>query len=122
MPQFIPTKHLTGSLDTFTRAYIEAVEFTECHGDNPEMENAEFSKEFLDQAQKDCTKFQAENDLTDYPTENAGHDFWLTRCGHGCGFWEVDFGTESQCEKLTSASKHFGNVDIYVGDDGLIYC
>ena len=47
------------------------------------------------------------------------HDFWLTRCGHGCGFWDGDYGHIG--DRLTEAAKKFGNVDLYVGDDGLIY-
>ncbi len=50
----------------------------------------------------------------------AGHDFWLTRCGHGAGFWDGDW-PEPAASVLTEASKEFGNVDLYVGDDGQIY-
>lgn len=69
----------------------------------------------------DCAKFQSENDLTGYPLKNAGHDFWLTRNGHGSGFWENDFGTERQCQDLTDASHEFGGFNFYPGDDGKIY-
>lgn len=69
----------------------------------------------------DCDKFQKENDLTGYPIEHAGHDFWLTRNGHGVGFWENDYGTEKQCEALTKASEQFGECYLYLGDDGKIY-
>lgn len=50
----------------------------------------------------------------------AGHDFWLTRCGHGAGFWDGDW-PEPAASALDTASKEFGNVDLYVGDDGQIY-
>jgi hypothetical protein len=50
----------------------------------------------------------------------AGHDFWLTRCGHGAGFWDGDW-PEPQATILDEAAKRFGNVDLYVGDDGAIY-
>lgn len=50
----------------------------------------------------------------------AGHDFWLTRCGHGAGFWDGDW-PEPAASALTEASKEFGNIDLYVGDDGQIY-
>lgn len=53
------------------------------------------------------------------PTD-LGHDFWLTRCGHGAGFWDGDYDDEIG-EKLTELSKQFGNLDAYVGDDGKIY-
>lgn len=50
----------------------------------------------------------------------AGHDFWLTRCGHGAGFWDGDW-PEPQAARLTAAAEAFGNVDLYIGDDGRIY-
>lgn len=52
--------------------------------------------------------------------EHAGHDLWLTRNGHGCGFrdggWPRDMG-----EGLDKLAKQFGQIDLYIGDDGLIY-
>ena len=51
---------------------------------------------------------------------SAGHDFWLTRCGHGAGFWDGDW-KEPIATELTDASKAAGNCDLYIGDDGLIY-
>lgn len=82
---------------------------------------SDIAPECLQRMIDDCAKFQRENDLTDYPDTNAGHDFWLTRNGHGCGFWENDYGTESQCEALTKASKAFGEFNLYPGDDGKLY-
>jgi len=111
-------------LDLFTRGYLDAIIFTECHCDNPELEHkssSDFSEELKAKIQSDCEKFQAENDLADYPLLNAGHDFWLTRNGHGAGFWENDFGTEEQCKNLTQSAHNFGNCDIYLGDDRKIY-
>lgn len=51
--------------------------------------------------------------------EILGHDFWLTRCGHGAGFWDGDWG--SLGGRLTEISKVYGNIDLYPGDDGKIY-
>ena len=53
--------------------------------------------------------------------EMAGHDFWLTRNGHGAGFWDGDWDKDVG-NRLTEACKPVGSVDLYVGDDGLIYC
>lgn len=50
----------------------------------------------------------------------AGHDFWLTRCGHGAGFWDGDW-PEPAASVLDKASETTGNVDLYIGDDGEIY-
>ena len=49
----------------------------------------------------------------------AGHDFWLTRCGHGAGFWDGDWPVYG--DMFTHVSKTFGNIDPLVGDDGLIH-
>ena len=80
----------------------------------------------------DCEKFIAENEavLGDYAeiigshpeyteSEKAGHDFWLTRNGHGAGFWDRGIGETG--DTLTEASTGFGEVDLYAGDDGKLY-
>lgn len=57
----------------------------------------------------------------DCPTEEqAGRDFWYTRNGHGCGFWDGDW-PEPYATALTDASKAFKSVDVYLGDDGKVY-
>jgi hypothetical protein len=55
--------------------------------------------------------------------EQIGHDLWLTRNGHGAGFWDrfsrgvgAAFG-----EHLTEQAKALGSQDIYAGDDGKVY-
>lgn len=55
------------------------------------------------------------------PIIHAGHDFWLTRNGHGAGFWDGDWSKEAG-ERLTKASKEYGECNLYVGDDGKIHC
>lgn len=50
----------------------------------------------------------------------AGHDFWLTRNGHGAGFWDGDW-PEPWAEVLTNASKNVGGRDLYPGDDGQVW-
>ena len=52
--------------------------------------------------------------------EQAGHDFWLNRCGHGCGFWEDEWAEPGK--RLDKLAKSFGEVYLVVGDDGKIYC
>lgn len=48
------------------------------------------------------------------------HDFIMTRNHHGCGFWDGDW-SEPWATILTDLSHEFGQIDIYVGDDDLIY-
>ena len=51
--------------------------------------------------------------------EQIAHDFWLTRNGHGAGFWDRGIGEIG--DTLTTWAKSFGSCDLYLGDDGLIY-
>lgn len=95
------------------------------------------------QAMKDaCTKFMADNekDLAGYVERKAipindedsiyyngdytgyncaGHDFWLTRNGHGAGFWDRGMGELG--DRLSEASEAFGEAHLYAGDDGKLY-
>jgi len=77
------------------------------------------------QATEDCKKFREENaeELKGYPDAQAGHDLFLTRCGHGCGFWDrcQKFTTEDNELLLTRSAEAMGEVWFYVGDDGKIY-
>lgn len=58
--------------------------------------------------------------LCDYLDDSRlGHDFWLTRNRHGAGFWDGDWG--SLGDILTKISEKFGEIDLYVGDDGKLY-
>lgn len=43
--------------------------------------------------------------------EKAGHDFWLTRNGHGAGFWDRGLANG---EALSALAKSFGSADLYV--------
>lgn len=70
----------------------------------------------------DCRSFVESNagDLLDYcrerdrstedtPEEYAGHDFWLTRAGHGAGFWDRGLGELG--DRLSAAATAYGSPD-----------
>ncbi len=85
----------------------------------------QFYKDNVDLIQRDGSPMA--RDLPDDAVDSerkaamAGHDFWLTRCGHvGAGFWDGDW-PQDVSDRLTEASEKFGDVDLYVGDDGMIY-
>lgn len=67
---------------------------------------------FVEQARKDCEQFydQAFDLLEDIDFKQMGHDFWLTRNGHGTGFWDRGLGERG--DKLTEIAKTFGEVYI----------
>lgn len=53
--------------------------------------------------------------------KNLEHDYILTRNGHGCGFWEKDEWEPIYGAALTDICREMGEIEAYVGDDGLIY-
>ena len=55
------------------------------------------------------------------PWGYAAHDFILTRNGHGVGFWDDGRWTEPWGDKLTALAESFGELESYLGDDGLVY-
>lgn len=138
-------------MDAFTRGYIEAALWSSTAYGHPDeaaaaREGRCFDRSFnalgytwrdlapatLARMIADCARFQTKHaeDLTAYvkqravpSTENpwayAGLDFWLTRNGHGAGFWDRELGPLG--DRLTNAAHAYGEVDLYLGDDGVIY-
>jgi hypothetical protein len=51
---------------------------------------------------------------------DIGHDLWLTRRGHGAGFWDGDW-PEPFATHLTDTAKALGNCELYGGEDGRLY-
>ena len=80
----------------------------------------DIDKSAVNQAKKDLTKFfsMAKKYIQDEQDDDVAHDFWLTRNGHGAGFWDGDY---EYGDELTKLSKKFGEINPYVGDDGKIY-
>lgn len=124
-------------LDEFTQAYIEAMYFTDGQGiDEDGFDgNTMLSPEAFEQIKADCEFFQgrARHLLEDayetgqYDAARAGHDFWLTRNGHGSGFWdrkELDRLSTINAtlgDRLTKVAKEFRSLSLVKGDDGLLY-
>lgn len=59
-------------------------------------------------------------DLQSYRADLMGHDIWLTRNGHGAGFWDGDW-PEPDATTLDNLAKELGQADLYLGDDGFLY-
>jgi hypothetical protein len=83
----------------------------------------DFSEEAQAQAREDCAEFAqlcgTERLMQALEPESVGNDFWLTRNGHGAGFWDRGLGDLG--DHLTKVAKSFGSCDAYVGDDGKVY-
>ena len=136
MPQYImPINTRTArvrfqALDAFTQAYIEAALWVGLAEDEEiERFGGTHRAAFNDLAPRavtvlaaDCADFQQCNAalLAAWGDDTgAGHDFWLTRNRHGAGFW--DRGRGKLGDQLTTAAHAYGEVYLYVGNDGRIY-
>jgi hypothetical protein len=81
----------------------------------------------LDRLERDCAAFLAKfrDMLAEQPgdAEQAGHDLWLTRNGHGTGFWDRgdDVWTAEARKAFNAYANRLAPRDLYVGDDGMIY-
>lgn len=127
----------SAELDSMVGAYVEAALWAttnERYHEDPENESEKLDDsgyELADAARNamkaDCADFlgsygdliQQAVDEHGYSIEQAGHDFFLTRSGHGVGFWDRGLGELGT--KLTDASQAYGEADLYVGDDNLIH-
>jgi hypothetical protein len=49
---------------------------------------------------------------------NIAHDFWLTRNGHGVGFWDGDYPETG--DQLCELTEKFGECNLYISDAGEI--
>jgi len=114
-------------MDEFTQQYFETAlwsssDESDDQGGEPLDKNydiRDFDPATRDKMIADCADFQERFGVLidegggDYGL--AGHDFWLTRNGHGAGFWDGDW-PEPQATKLTNASKEYGEFYLYLGD------
>lgn len=115
-------------MDEFTQQYFDTAlwssnDESDDSGGEPLDKNygiEDFDPATRDKMIADCADFQErfgtliDEGGGDYG--RAGHDFWLTRNGHGAGFWDGDW-PEPQATKLTDASKEYGEFDLYLGDE-----
>ena len=135
---------------TFFDAYVEAALWSSTDNSRPDggdpldqhfvpadvvcSENCrqDIDAETREKMRADCQRFQEENAdlLTRYYSElptkvwkgeaQAGHDFWLSRNGHGCGFFDREVSHEV-IDALQAKAEAYGQYDLYIGDDGKIY-
>ena len=112
----------SSDINEFVSGYIDAATWTE---EEELGRDADWSEEGLADMKKDATAFytKAEELLNSVDGEHGlaghGHDFWLTRNGHGAGFWDRGYGDAG--EELSELAKEFGEANIYMGDDNMIY-
>lgn len=93
---------------------------------------SDLAPETVEKIKADCARFRASpawqtwqaSDLQVLNTgpndTQAGRDFWYTRNGHGCGYWDGDW-KEPHASALTEECKGFGEVTPEYADAGKIY-
>jgi hypothetical protein len=128
-------------IDHFTRGYLIAALWSSNDESGSPLDSSygleDIHPDSLKGALEDCKDFQDRNadDLQQYEQlraekdsikesgdtwmDYAGHDFWLTRNGHGAGFWDRSIGEVG--ERLSNSSKAYGEAYVYVGDDGKVH-
>lgn len=112
----------------FVAAYIECALWSSVDDHSDPLDNKysldDIAPETLACMTAECEAFQVKYaDLLAQAggkDSQHGHDLWLTRNGHGAGFWDRDY-PEPVGAQLTLAAHQSGYVDLYVGDDGKIY-
>ena len=123
------------NLEKFYRAYVVAALWSSTDDDGEPFADMysiddiseeckaamlESCKDFIEANASDLAAYGEEMACEKWSAEDrAGHDFWLTHNGHGAGFW--DRGLDGLGDRLSKAAKVYGSIDLYVGDDGLIY-
>jgi hypothetical protein len=95
----------------FINAYLEAVDFKELGEDGQPPVGAEIDEDFLRESIIDCLAFYSRIAcyLSDDNIAQAGQDFWLTRNGHGTGFWDrPEIYRDYLVGKFTKIAESFG--------------
>ena len=95
--------------ERFVQGYIACVEWLNDDlfvSEHPELEASirQDCRDFYDANEQDLDEY---DDVYSY--EYAGHDFYLTREGHGTGYWDRGLGALGK--RLTEASEAFGSDD-----------
>lgn len=109
-------------MDAFTRAYLEAALWLNDPAPGSGEYQADLSlvpDDYARDAEADCARFQTDNRAylsfagTD---EQNGHDFYLTRNGHGSGYWDRGYSRDIS-DRLTAAAHAYGVTD----DDWMLF-
>lgn len=106
-------------------SYLECAAWSSIDEDGDSIEHLSFSesaKTQMEEELNDFVKYCEENhpkELEEYAKDNTAkqfaHDFWLTRNGHGAGFWDRGLGEIG--DKLSKMAKVHGSCDLYLNEE-----
>jgi hypothetical protein len=113
--------------EAFFEAYVECALWSSNDDNGAPLDDNygadDIAPETLATMRADCADFYAlASDLwqgVGMSDAQAGDDFWLTRNRHGTGFWDRGLGEAGA--KLSDLCRPYGEFDLYIGDDGVIY-
>ncbi len=112
---------MTRCLDTVVDHYLIAALWTEGDGELDGFSICQIDPASRAQVKKDIEDFLAKVtaqgiDTSSWNDEQLGHDFWLTRNGHGAGFW--DRGHEPAGRQLSDICRAFPARNAVIADAG----
>jgi len=94
-------------------SYLETALWTE---EFDEQTIFDFSPESRVRAEKDCRAFVTEADAREYEPEKVGHDFWLSRNGHGSGFFDAEYLNEDLATWWQKLAQKAGKCGVSIVD------
>jgi hypothetical protein len=108
------------NIDEILSHYVAAALWT----DTEDKDSDDIHPDTLTQMRDDVEAFMSSVDGEGWDTSawsdaQMGHDFWLTRNGHGAGFWDRGHGKIG--DDLTALAKPFGEFSLYIGDDDRVH-
>jgi len=103
--------------------YMECAAWSSTDENGEPLDPYQFSDEAEKRMQADLNSFCEEMtpeleeayDEAGGTPEQFAHDFWLTRNGHGVGFWDRGLGEIG--DKLTKMSKVHGSCNLYLNEE-----
>ena len=114
-------------LNDMLNGYIDCALWVGVTGPDPDANEPlyDLSADVLGDAERDAIRAECA-DFLELAGEDAaalgagqlGHDLFLTRNGHGAGFWDRGLGAAG--ERLTAWAKSMGSDDWFLADDGSI--
>lgn len=126
--------HIEGEfdIDDVLDSYYETAFWTEgdndfdneIQDDNNKLNNksiSDISDKSKEQSKNDIIEFIkkakeiAPEELSTYNEKSLGHNIWLSRNGHGAGFFD------DNNDQLQQIARDMKSVNMYVGDDGQVY-
>lgn len=108
------------NVEEILNGYIHSALWTEELDDRYDISDVQ--EDSLEKARRDIKLFvqKAGDLLNGIDNSSIGHDFWLTRNGHGAGFWDRKELEGGLGDKLTDICKDFKEVNVFDEDGSII--